>query len=130
MIKQYSRITKTKTLPALLKRAQEVFNAAIRRRDAEKGCISCNGSVEQAGHYFSQGHHSALRYDEMNTNGQCVRCNMHLSGNLIKYRQGLVKRYGTYAVDKLENRADIHKAWKWDRIELEQIIETYKNKWK
>jgi hypothetical protein len=113
-------------LPKLLKKAQEVFNKWIRNRDQNFGCISCGGQVEQAGHYFSQGHHSALRFDELNTNGQCVRCNMYLSGNLIKYRQGLVKRYGAKRVEMLEQNADLRKAWKWTRIELEQIIKKYK----
>lgn len=117
---------KVKPFPDLLKLAQKKFNAFIRERDKEKGCISCNGPVEQAGHYFAQGHHSALRYDEMNTNGQCIKCNMYLSGNLIKYRQGLVKRYGEKEVLKLEQKADLHKAWKWSRIELEEIIKKYK----
>jgi len=115
-----------KPLPKLLKRAQDVFNRFIRERDKDKGCISCGAPVEQAGHYFSQGHHSALRYNEINTNGQCVRCNMYLSGNLIKYRQGLVKRYGAEKVERLELHADLKKAFKWSRIELEQIINKYK----
>lgn len=119
-------VKKVTPLPKLLAKAQTVFNKFIRVRDQNKGCISCNSPVEQAGHYFSQGHHSALRYDEMNTNGQCIRCNMYLSGNLIKYRQGLVKRYGSKAVEMLEQRADLRKAWKWTREELNQIIEKYK----
>jgi len=113
-------------LPKLLKKCQEVFNRHIRERDKAKGCISCNGPVEQAGHYFSQGHHSSLRFDLLNTNGQCVRCNMYLSGNLIKYRQGLVKRYGAERVEKMEQMADLRKAWKWTREELNEIIEKYK----
>lgn len=119
-------VKKVMPLPKLLKKAQTVFNKHIRCRDKDFGCVSCNGPVEQAGHYFSQGHYSALRFDEMNTNGQCVRCNMYLSGNLIKYRQGLVKRYGSKAVEMLEQRADLRKAWKWDRMQLEKIIEKYK----
>lgn len=121
-----SATKKTKSLPELLKLAQKVFNKYIRERDLERGCISCGGKVQQAGHYFSQGHHSSLRYSEINTNGQCIHCNMYLSGNLIKYRQGLVKRYGEKGVLKLEQNADLHKAWKWDRIELEEIISKYK----
>lgn len=117
---------KTKPLPKLLKRAQEVFNRWIRERDKDLGCISCGGKVEQAGHYFSQGHYGSVRYSEINTNGQCIRCNMYLSGNLIKYRQGLVKRYGIEKVEQLELNADLHKAWKWSRIELEEIIKKYK----
>jgi hypothetical protein len=117
---------KVTPLPKLLKKTQEVFNRFIRNRDKDAGCISCNGPVEQAGHYFSQGHHSALRFSEINTNGQCIRCNCYLSGNLIRYRQGLVKRYGEAEVERLELNADLKKAWKWDRIELEQLISKYK----
>ncbi len=79
-------------LPKLLKKAQDKFNAHIRERDKELGCISCGAEVQQAGHYFSQGQYSALRFalphdiGYFNTNGQCIRCNMYLSGNLIKYR--------------------------------------------
>jgi hypothetical protein len=114
------------SLPKLLEKAQKVFNKFIRERDKNNGCISCGGPVEQAGHYFSQGHHSSLRYSEINTNGQCVKCNMYLSGNLIKYRQGLVKKYGADVVEKLELNADLRKAWKWTREELESIIKKYK----
>lgn len=112
-------------LPNLLKRAQSVFNTWIRLRDKDKGCISCGGAVEQAGHYFSQGHHSALRFNEMNNNGQCVRCNMYLSGNLIKYRQGLVNRYGEAKVKMLERSSEINRVKKWSRLELEWIIINY-----
>lgn len=125
-------MAKLTPLPKLLQKAQKVFNAHIRERDENLGCISCGGEVQQAGHYFSQGQHSALRfglpqsYAYFNTNGQCIRCNMYLSGNLIKYRQGLVKRYGEEFVKKLEENADLEKLKKWSRAELELIIEIYK----
>jgi hypothetical protein len=51
---------------------------------------------------------------------------MYLSGNLIKYRQGLVKRYGEDYVKELEAEAENNKLKKWSRAELEQIILTYK----
>ncbi len=121
-----SATKKLTPLPKLLKKAQDVFNCWIRNRDKDKGCISCGGIVNQAGHYFSQGHHSALRYNEINNNGQCIRCNMFLSGNLIRYRQGLVKRYGEQKVLMLENTADKFKVKKWERFELEAIIQIYK----
>lgn len=117
---------KQKTIPQLLKQAQVVFNAFIRQRDKDKGCISCGGSVDHAGHYFSAGHYSAYRFNEMNTNGQCLRCNNFLSGNLINYRKGLISRYGESAVKQLEDMAELRKATKWDRFTLEQIIKTYK----
>ena len=123
---------KVTPLPKLLKKAQTVFNAHIRERDKDLGCISCGAEVQQAGHYFSQGQHSALRFGlphtlaYLNTNGQCIKCNMYLSGNLIRYRQGLVNKYGEDIVLRLETEADNNRSKKWSRDELEIIIETYK----
>lgn len=116
---------KETTLPKLLAKTQLIFNRFIRERDKDKGCISCGGEVQHAGHYFSQGHHSALRFNEVNTNGQCLRCNNFLHGNLINYRHGLIKRYGAQKVDLLEN-SGVRKAKKWSRVELIAIIEFYK----
>lgn len=117
-------------LPKLLKKTQEIVNKAVRERDKELGCISrgCKGSVEHAGHYFNQGNHSGLRYDMDNIHGSCIKCNLYLSGNLIKYRQGLVDRYGESFVTKLEAKAEKNPVIKWHRIELEQIIQTLKQK--
>jgi len=112
-------------LPKLKKKAQDVFNKWIRTRDAEERCISCGGPVEQAGHYFSSGHFSALTFNEMNVNGQDIRCNMFLNGNLIYYRQGLIRKYGEDKVKKLEKLAEV-RTYKWSRTELEEIIKKYK----
>jgi hypothetical protein len=113
------------SLPKLLSKAQSIFNAFIRLRDCNKGCISCGGPVQEAGHYFSQGHHLSLRFNEMNTNGQCTRCNHFLSGNLIHYRSGLVKRYGEAKVLHLEASAR-RPHNKWTRFELMAIIDHYR----
>jgi hypothetical protein len=119
----------TLPLPKLKKKAQAVFNTYIRLRDDSKGCISCGKPIKHAGHYFSAGHHSALCFNEVNTNGQCVRCNRYLSGNLINYRVGLVKRYGEKKVLLLEWAAKKpHKRWK--RIELIAIIQYYEEETK
>jgi hypothetical protein len=114
-----------KSIPKLTEQAQKVFNAWIRRRDQDKSCISCaTGQPEQAGHYLSAGHHGHLRFNEMNVNGQCVRCNLHLHGNGINYRSGLVKRHGENKVLMLE--AQKHGIKKWSRAELMAIINFYK----
>lgn len=113
-------------LQKLLKKAQDVVNKYIRERDKDKGCISCGGSVDHAGHYFPQGSHSALRFNEANINGQCVRCNLYLSGNLPYYRIGLVERIGEEAVKELEDAAQRNKLKKYTREELEEIIAKYK----
>ena len=116
---------RTESLPKLLKKAQKVFNAFIRERDSELGCISCGGSVDHAGHYFSQGSHSALRFNESNVHGQCVGCNTYKHGNLIYYRLGLVKRFGEETVRALESAATLMKVKKWSRDELNEIIKKY-----
>lgn len=109
----------------LLQKAQKVFNAFIRNRDKDKGCISCGGRIDHAGHYFNQGQFSALRFNEINVNGQCQSCNTFKHGNLISYRKGLIKRYGEEKILELENSAELRKVKKWSKFELEQIIKLY-----
>ena len=111
-------------LPRLLKKAEKVFNSYIRRRDQGLKCISCDhGEVQHAGHYLNQGQHSLFRFDETNVNGQCVGCNLFRHGNLINYRKGLIKRYGSEAVEFMESQGSYTK--KWSRSELEEIITKY-----
>lgn len=116
--------TRSETLPKLLAKAQIAFNKWIRERDKDKSCISCGGPVQQAGHYYSQGHHSALRFNEINTAGQCIRCNCYLHGNLIHYREGIVKRWGQDKLDLLDSAAR-NRVKKWSRTELQAIIDFY-----
>ena len=54
----------------------KLFHKFIRERDKDKPCISCGQyTTLQAGHFYSGGHYSALRFDEDNVHGQCLRCN-------------------------------------------------------
>lgn len=124
------KIKSSESLSKLTARAQKVFNAYIRKRDQYKGCISCGGPVEHAGHYFSAGHYTALRFNEMNVNGQCNHCNRFLHGNLIKYRQGLVYRYGEAKVQWLEACADLRKVKRYSYFELDLLVKEYTNKLK
>jgi hypothetical protein len=92
------------------------------------GCISCGKySTLQAGHYYSGGHYPELRFNEQNVNGQCTRCNLKLSGNLIEYRKGLVKKIGIDEVEKLDLTVEKYKQiiYKWDRYFLISIILKY-----
>lgn len=113
-----------KSIAQLKKHAQKVFNAWIRQRDGGRGCISCGKEIKHAGHYVNQGSSGYLRYDESNVHGQCVYCNVWARGNLIEYRINLVKKIGLKEVERLEH--DRHKTKKWQRDELEEIIERYK----
>lgn len=115
-----------KTTSDWLKDAQKVFNAWIRKRDAGRECISCGKPPKKAncGHYYSQGGHSNVRFDEDNCHLQCEHCNTYLSGNLLNYQIGIEKRIGAQRLIELQGRAHIVKKWSVD--ELKEIIKKYK----
>jgi hypothetical protein len=121
---------KKKNISQLKALATAKFNHFIRERDREKGCISCGGRVQQAGHFYSAGQHPELRYNEDNVQGQCLRCNYFLSGNLNEYRKHLEQRIGVERVKKLDETAAYHRrhGYKWNRFFLIEIIEKYDNK--
>jgi hypothetical protein len=87
-----------------------VFSIWIRKRDTKGGigfCISCGKPTTfekgDCGHYINR-KHMATRYDEMNCNLQCIKCNRFDEGNIQGYRKGLIKKYGLEAVELLELR--------------------------
>lgn len=124
------RLTQLKSRSEWLKDLQVVFNKYIRLRDAKENCISCErplGAKFDAGHYKSVGAHPELRFSEVNTHGQCVFCNQYLSGNLINYRIGLIKRIGLEEVEKLEGK---HEQLKLTVDEIKELIKIYKAKCK
>lgn len=116
------------TLQDWLKIAQFHFNHYIRLRDKGRKCISCQKKAlkENCGHFFSQGGHSNVRFDEVNCWLQCEHCNSYKSGNLIEYRKHLISEIGEEEFDKLSDRANITKKWTLD--EVKEIISTYKLK--
>jgi hypothetical protein len=113
-----------------LKLAQMTFNKYIRHRDKGLNCISCDKPPKKAnaGHYFSQGGHSNVRFNEDNVHLQCEHCNSFLSGNLLNYQIGIEKRIGGERLIALHEQA--HTTKKWTVQELNEIIETYKRKLK
>lgn len=117
-----------KTTSDWLKEAQVVFNKYIRERDKGLNCISCNKppKKQNCGHYYSQGGHSNVRFDEDNCHLQCEHCNTYLSGNLLNYQIGIEKRIGAERLIELQGRAHLEKKWSVD--ELKDIIKTYKQK--
>ena len=111
-----------------LKLTQQVVNKYIRVRDEGLNCISCDlpPKKKNAGHYYSQGGHSAVRFDEDNIHLQCEHCNTFLSGNLLNYQIGIEKRIGGEKLMQLQAKA--HDVKKWTKEELKEIIEIYKKK--
>ena len=124
---------KKKSVPELIKIAQNWCNKYIRLRDKEKGCVSCNSSTfSDAGHLYSAGHYPSLRFNEDNIHGQCARCNRNLHGNLNEYRKSVVIRIGTNDLNWLDNQVAVYKrgGFKWDRLALIETIINYQTKFK
>lgn len=126
--RQKERKEKLMNLQDYLKLAQQVFNKYIRLRDKDELCISCQKKPKKvnAGHYYSQGGHSNVRFDEDNVHLQCEACNTHLSGNLIEYGINLEKKIGKEEFIILRERA--YDVKKWTKNELLNLIEEYKTK--
>ena len=119
--------TELKTTQDWLKEAQVVFNRWIRERDQGQLCISCNTvpKKKNAGHYFSSGGHSNVRFDEDNVHLQCEHCNTFLSANLLNYQIGIEKRIGAERLIELQGKAHLEKRWSVE--ELKEIIKKYKD---
>jgi hypothetical protein len=118
--------TELKTTQDWLKEAQTIFNKYIRLRDKGLNCISCGKPPlkKNCGHYYSQGGHSNIRFNEDNCHLQCEHCNTYLSGNLLNYQIGIEKRIGAEKLIELQGKAHIEKRWSVD--ELKEIIKKYK----
>lgn len=135
--KALEKLTKQKSLSTLLNDLQKVFNTYIRERDTkyDKGqaffvCISCQQPKDlshmHAGHFFSQGGHPATRFDEDNVYGQCDRCNYFYSGNLLAYKENLIKKIGAERFGRLEIRSQNRS--KMMVFEVNLLIGEYKKK--
>lgn len=124
-------VSKPESLGRLIQRVVTVFHKKIRERDSSEGmfeCISCWKWLPvdqmQAGHYLNAGNNGVIRLNEYNVNGQCWTCNNELHGNQENYRIGLIGKIGLENVEALEAMAKV--SFKWDRDELEGIIERYR----
>jgi hypothetical protein len=121
------------TVQDIVKAAQIVFNKYIRERDKNETCISCGKPIRKgnvdAGHLWSAGGHSNLRFNEFNVNAQCSRpCNKDKSGDINNYRLGFIKRYGEDKLSELDSIA--HTERKFTKDELKLLIIEYKQKTK
>jgi hypothetical protein len=116
------------TVQDYIKLAQTVFNKYIRLRDAGNVCISCQKKPlkTNAGHFLNANNHWNVRFNELNVHLQCEHCNTYLSGNLINYRENLLKKIGEEEFNLLSLEAK--KTRKFTAQELKEIIATYKQK--
>lgn len=128
-----------KNISALIQIATPYFNRFIRERDREGNwfyCPTCdkrkkidNGNYH-ACHLFPAGHYSWLRFNEDNVHGGCQSCNYFKHGAGYTFVPYVIKKIGQERFDKLVELNAYHKqhGFKWDRLELIEIIIKYKNK--
>lgn len=118
---------------AAVRKLDSVFSLYIRLRDSRAyggkyfRCISCGRVLPfekgDCGHYISR-RNMALRFSEDNCNMQCSHCNRFQDGNIIDYRNGLVRKIGEQRVEILESQR--HQSKKWSAWELEILTDHYK----
>ena len=121
------------TISKLKKKLDVLFSQYIRRRNADHlgrvMCFTCgvekHWKEQQAGHFQSRSHHST-RWDEVNVQVQCVKCNMFRQGEQYKFGLYLDDRFGDGTAEELENRAKT--IVKLNRVDYEEAIERYKQK--
>ncbi len=109
-MKAYKKKVKTKSK---LKQTQIIFNEYIRRRDATPigPCISCGMAIKfgdkkcHAGHFYTRGARSDLRYNEDNVFAQCYSCNIYGDAKtMVQFKKNVIKRIGQKKFDKLSER--------------------------
>ena len=121
------------TISKLKKKLDVLFSQYIRRRNADHlgrvKCFTCgiekHWKEQQAGHFQSRSHHST-RWDEVNVQVQCVKCNMFRQGEQYKFGLYLDDRFGDGTAEELEHRAKT--IVKLNRVDYEEAIERYKQK--
>ena len=117
----------------LKKKLDKLFSEYIRRRKANYygrvNCFTCgvekHWKEQQAGHFQTRSHHST-RWDEVNVQVQCVKCNMFRQGEQYKFGMYLNQRFGEGTAEELEHRAKT--VVKLNKIDYEEAIERYKQK--
>lgn len=128
--RKVSKVEKAKNeYSTWMRSAVTVCHSYIRLRDKGKPCISCGKKFNnnfQAGHYFSGGGHKAVKFDEVNINGQCFECNSGSNFDHEAYANGIVERWGSDEMVCLLERAYDEK--RWSKEELRSVVSYYKEK--
>lgn len=117
----------------LEKKLDKILPRFTKQRDSnemdEVECISCpkvgNKGEFENGHYYKRSLRS-VRWDDLNNNQQCIRCNRELDGNVAEYRKGLIRRYGLEEVELLDSRAAT--PMKYSVIDLEEMYKYFLSK--
>ena len=138
-IKQYSKkFSKHKTIVEksvreLVEVLDRVFSEYIRLKDADDQgyctCVTCGKAYHwkeiHCGHFIGRAN-KAVRFEELNTAPQCVRCNSFRGGEHHIYRMYLINKHGKEIIEELEHKAML--GGSYDRFWLQQKIIEYRRK--
>lgn len=136
---RYNRPKSSKKRPKKVKRGKlvqrldQIFSSFIRQSRADSDgmvkCFTCpkimHWNQAQNSHYVSRSIR-ALRWSEANCRIGCYGCNVMHGGNLITYRENLVKEIGEIAVENLE--AARHNIFRPTDEWLQEMIQKYEEK--
>ena len=120
------------SVPKLKAKALNLFSQVVKLRafrDGKMFCYTCNSPLIlnttncQLGHYLSRGAYPGLTFHPDNSRLQCYRCNVHLHGATIEFRERLINEIGMGAVMQLEGFR--HMTVKWSRSDFHSMIDTY-----
>ena len=114
----------------LVKRLDTVFSQYIRLRNANAQgiaeCYTCGKKDHwkklQCGHFMSRKSYST-RWDDMNCNVQCVKCNMFEQGMSYVFGLNLNKDFGDGTAEGLLQKSK--QIVKLQNYELEELITKY-----
>lgn len=124
---------KPPSIPKLKKKALDLYSELVKVRAYSEGklvCYTCDSNLQlntsncQLGHYLSRGAYPGLTFHPNNSRVQCYRCNCHLHGNTIEFRERLINEIGIEKVESLESSR--HTQVKWSRTDFLQMIDKFK----
>jgi len=116
----------------LIKKLDKIFSQYIRLRDADDNgyvrCCSSNVAVNwkeaDCGHFIPR-EHMATRWCEYNCHAQSVNANRFLDGDMDRYADFIVDKYGEYTLNKLYGMK--RQSRKWGLFELKEMIKVYRD---
>ncbi len=109
-----SQRKKEKSISKLMKEADALMSKNVRYANIDKDgnatCYTCGHKAEpkkmQNGHYLSR-FYKAARWHPDNTRIQCYVCNIFKKGDVVVFRQNLVKEIGIERVEAVEAQRNV-----------------------
>lgn len=118
---------KKRPLKAIKRDLDKYFSLFIRARDAKKTggmCFFCGTRpIECCFHIVTRSKFS-VRWDPENAVASCSPCNYFNEFNPDPYRVAYIKKFGLKQYEGLVARSNVLR--KWDRAELEEMLEKYR----